>query len=263
MTVQVLVATMNQCDYKLLKKMNIQTDAIIGNQGDKNEIAEFEFNNRHIKWLSFNERGVGLNRNNILMRATEEIVLFADDDVVYIDGYESIILDFYDKHPDADVVVFNLQMQRRNGERCERVTREGRLSRKSALKYGTACISAKREKLRYLNIYFHLDFGGGTKYSSGEDSIFLQDCIKKKLNVYASKSMIGSLNQGVSTWFKGYNDKFFFDKGVLFSTIFPNFCIPFAFAHCLKHRLVYSEYGWLNAYKMMKKGVKEIRKIHS
>ena len=51
MNVQVLVATMNQTDYTLLKKMNIQTNAIVGNQCDKNEITEFEYNGHQIKWL--------------------------------------------------------------------------------------------------------------------------------------------------------------------------------------------------------------------
>ena len=32
MNMQVIIATMNQCDYSLLDKMNIQTEAIVGNQ---------------------------------------------------------------------------------------------------------------------------------------------------------------------------------------------------------------------------------------
>ena len=176
MKVQVLVATMNQTDYSLLDKMNIQTDAIIGNQCNLNEITEFEYKSRTVKWLSLNERGVGLNRNNTLMRATGDIVLFADDDVVYMDGYEDTITRFYETHPDADVVIFNLKMKRGENSYFDRVTKEGRVSRVSATKYGTYCISARRERLRFANVCFHLDFGGGTKYSSGEDSVFLQDC---------------------------------------------------------------------------------------
>jgi glycosyltransferase involved in cell wall biosynthesis len=256
MNVQVLVATMNQKDYKLLDVMNIQTSAIVGNQCDKNEIAEFMYKNHQIKWLSFNEKGVGLNRNNILMRATDDIVLFADDDVVYYDGYEKTIIDYYKKHPKADVVIFNFKMRRGENDFRERVRREGKLTRKSATQYGTYCISARREKIRFANIYFHQDFGGGTRFSNGEDSIFLQDCFKKKLNVYATKSLIGVLDHGESTWFKGYNDKFFYDKGILFSVIFPRLCSLCAFIHCFKHRIMYMEYGWLHAYRQMKSGIR-------
>lgn len=258
MNVQVLVATMHQQDYSLLKKMNIQTDVIVGNQCDKNEIEEFEHQGRTVKWLSLNERGVGLNRNNLLMRATGDIVLFADDDVVYSDGYEQTILRFYQAHPDADVVIFNFKIRRAgtDNEFFDRVTKEGRVNRRSATKYGTYCISAKREKVRFENIFFHLDFGGGARFSNGEDSIFLQDCLKKKLKMYSCKDVIGVIDHGISTWFQGYNDKFFFDKGILFSVLFPGLCVPFALVHCFNKRKRYAEYGWIRAYREMRKGIK-------
>ena len=70
MEIQVLVAAMNQKDYSLLDKMNIKTDVIVGNQCDENAVSDFEYNGHTVKWLSFCERGVGLNRNNALMRAS-------------------------------------------------------------------------------------------------------------------------------------------------------------------------------------------------
>lgn len=256
MNVQVLVATMKRNDYSLLEKMNIQTDAIIGNQCDRNEITEFSYNNRNIKWLSFKEKGVGLNRNNTLMRSSGDIVLFADDDVVYEDGYEESIIRFYETHPDADVVIFNFRMRRGNGEFFDRVKKEGKIGKRAATKYGTYCISARRDKLRFANVTFHLDFGGGTTFSHGEDSIFLQDCFRKKLKVYTCKTMIGMVDHGASTWFNGYSDRFFLDKGVLFSVLFPSFTGIYALVHCLKKRKRYKQYGWYNAYKQMKNGIR-------
>ena len=91
MNIQVLVATMHQTDHSLPEKMNIQTDAIIGNQCDRNEVEDFEWNGHKIKYLSFAERGVGLNRNNALMRASADVCLFADDDMVFVADYEKII----------------------------------------------------------------------------------------------------------------------------------------------------------------------------
>ncbi len=255
MSLQVIVATMNQTDYSLLDKMNIQSDAIVCNQCDKTEYAEFEYKGHRIEWLSFAERGVGLNRNNGLMRATADIVLFADDDVVYADGYAQTILQWYETHPEADMVIFNFKMRRGESEFYERVTKEGRVSRRTATKYGTYCISARRETLRFANVYFHLDFGGGTTYSCGEDSLFLQDCIGKNLKIYASKTVIGVLDHGPSTWFNGYTDKFFFDKGVLYYLINRHLAGAFALYHCFKHRRLYRDYGWKNGFAQMKKGI--------
>ena len=66
MSLEVLVATMFQTDYSLPEKMNIQSDAIIANQCERNEVVEFDFNGYRIKYLSFAERGVGLNRTTLL-----------------------------------------------------------------------------------------------------------------------------------------------------------------------------------------------------
>ena len=76
MTLEVLVSTMYQKDYSLLDRMNIQTDAIVVNQCNENSIEKFEYKGHKIKWISLNERGVGLSRNTALMRSTADICLF-------------------------------------------------------------------------------------------------------------------------------------------------------------------------------------------
>lgn len=254
MSIQVIVATMHQKDYSLLDRMNIQSDAIICNQCDKTEFAEFEYKGHNIKWLSFSDRGVGLNRNNGLMRATADIVLFADDDVVYNDGYVKTIEDYYAANPKADVVIFNMNVTRDNKKKIL-VSKEGRVSKKGVTKYGTYCISAKREKLHFHNITFHLQFGGGTKYSCGEDTLFLQDCCKNKLKIFTTKCFIGDVDHGESTWFKGYTDKYFYDKGVVYFCISNTLAVPCALYHCIKHRNTYREYGWRKAFSQIKKGI--------
>ena len=256
MTIQVLVATMNQQDYSLLEKMNIQSDAIIGNQCEKNEITEFDYNGNKIKWLSFAARGVGLNRNNTLMRATADICVLADDDVVYVDGYEKIILDYYESNPKADVVVFNFKVSRNGGNYVNIVTKNEKLNWRKILKFGTYAITAKSEKLMMANILFHRAFGGGCKYSCGEDTLFLNECVKKGLKIYSCSSELGTVTHGYSTWFNGYTDKYFFDKGVLYSCLYKNMTGIMCFYHCFKHRKKYKEYGWFKGYKMMVNGVK-------
>lgn len=260
MSLQVIVATMNQTDHSLLDRMNIQSDAIICNQCDRVEFEEFSYKGHNIKWFSFPERGVGLNRNNGLMRATADIVLFADDDVVYFDGYAETIEGYYRENPQADVVVFNLHKKRADGSIQSVVTKEGQASKKDLTRFGTIFISAKREKLHFRNIFFHLQFGGGALYSCGEDTLFLQDCKKKGLHIYITKKTIGAFEQGESTWFNGYTDKFFYDKGIVYYLIDRNLASLFALYHCLKHRKLYREYGWKKAFVQMRKGILKFRR---
>lgn len=259
MNVQVLLATMHQTDHTLLQKMNVHSDIIVGNQCDHNSIEKFDYDGHKVLWLSFAERGVGLNRNNTLMRADGDIVLFADDDVVYDNDYVETIRNYYQRHPKADVVIFNFKMRRGRGEYYDRVKKSGRVTRWTASRYGTYCITAKTDKLRLANIYFHLQFGGGAKFSCGEDSIFLQDCLRKGLRVYATKALIGTLDHGVSTWFNGYTDKYFHDKGVVFAMIHPLTAYPFTLFHCMKNRNKYSSYGCKRAINQMFAGIYHLK----
>lgn len=255
MTLQVLVATMHQNDRTLPQKMNIQSDAIIGNQCDRNEVETFDFNGHTITYLSFAERGVGLNRNNALMRATADVCLFADDDVVYYDGYPELIRRTYAEHPDADVIIFNMRIHQPGGKTEERVRKDGYVGRSGITRYGTVCISIKNESVKRKNIHFHRMFGGGTEHSNGEDSIFLHDCVNAGLKIYTSTRTLGEVHNEVSTWFNGYTDKFFYDRGVLFGYLYPSLARLLAVYHVVKHRGTYAGYGIKKAIQKMWEGI--------
>ena len=182
MKLQVLVSCMHQQDYSLLEKMNIQTDAIIINQCDINKFEDIKYRNNLVKFISLNERGVGKSRNNALLRADSDICLFADEDVSYVDGYEDIIIKAFKKNPDADIILFNLESTNKQIP-IYQITKEKRVRKYNFLKYGTVRIAAKVSSLRKANVHFSLLFGGGTKYGSGEDSLFLKDCISRGLKI--------------------------------------------------------------------------------
>lgn len=256
MRIQTLVVTMNQLkgDYSLLEKMNIQSDAIICNQCEYNEVSEFEWKGHNIKWYSFNERGVGLNRNNALMRADADICLFADDDVVYYDGYADKIKEFYSQHSNAEMVLFNFKVKRGEGK-FENIIKSSGKVRGKLTAYGTICITVRTDSIRRNNIYFHLEFGGGAKYSAGEDSLFLNDCLKHGLRIYKCEKTLGSVDNKISSWFMGYNDKYFFDKGVILYDLVRIAAPIAAIYHAIKHRKEYTEYGMLNAIKKTIQGI--------
>ena len=108
MEVEVLASVMNQTDNSIIEKMNIKTSAIIVNQCKRNNIQEVKSNNKNIKIISLNEKGVGLSRNTALMRATKDIVIFADEDETFVDDYEEIILNEFKNNSKADMIVFNV-----------------------------------------------------------------------------------------------------------------------------------------------------------
>ncbi len=221
MTIQVLVAAMKQVDHRLPEKMKLKCDAIIGNQCDHNSIEEFMWNGHRIKYLNFSERGVGLNRNNALMRASGDICLFADDDMTYCEDYIETVKKAFKKHPDADVIAFNIKEKK---VKRYIIRREERVWYHNYLRYGTARVAIKLNSVRENGICFNLCFGGGTAHCHGEDNIFLTDCLKKGLKMYAVPEYIAELTEErESTWNTGYGEKYLRDQGYLYRAISHKF----------------------------------------
>lgn len=249
MRVQVLVASMNQQDHSLLKKMNIKSDVIVGNQCAFNKIEEFDYNSFNAKFLNFKEKGVGLNRNNALMRATGDICLFADDDMVYFDNYCEIVKKAFIEHPNADAIVFNLEEE--NSIRRQ-IKKKTNVNWFNYLRYGTARIAIKLKPIKENAIYFNQCFGGGTEHCHGEDNLFLTSCLKNRLKIIALPLTIAKLtNERESTWNNGFDEKYIKDQGVLYRAISRKWWKLICLQDAIRRRKQY-KMSWIKAYKLMK-----------
>lgn len=252
MKIQVLVATMNQTDYSLIKKMNIKTDAIIGNQCDHNSVEAFDADGNRIVYLNFRERGVGLNRNNALMRADGDICLFADDDMCYCDDYVETVTKAFEDQPNADVLIFNLiekEKTRKVIHRTERVRWY------NFLRYGTARVAVRNAAIRRNGIYFNQCFGGGTEHCHGEDNLFLASCLQKGLKVYAVPAYIAELTEErPSSWNQGYDEKYLRDQGALYHTMTRRYWKLLCLQDAVRHSGQYRK-KWTQTYRMMTENV--------
>ncbi len=218
---QILVATMHQNDLSLAKKMNIRCPAVIANQADREEIVDCETEFGNIKMITTATRGVGLNRNIALMAADAEVLMFADDDVVYNDDMPKNVISAFGALPEADVIVFGMDIVK-NGKVAEkRHLSRRRLRIWNAMRFGTYTIAVRRSAIINKNITFNQCFGGGCPFSTGEDSLFLKTCFDSGLKVYSYDYVLGTCCKDESSWFVGYNEKYFYDKGVLVRNLFP------------------------------------------
>lgn len=170
MKLQVLISAVNQEVKELAQKMNLESDAIIVNQCDCFDYCEYQHGNRLIRCFSMAERGVGLSRNTALMRSEGEICLFSDEDIVFDPGYEQLVLSEFEKNADADVITFNFRVDSSRATYYN--TKPGRIRWYNYGRYPTYAVAARTEALRRKNISFSLLFGGGARYSNGEDSLF-------------------------------------------------------------------------------------------
>lgn len=257
----VACVTMNQTDFSKIDEMNIQSNVIFANQANRNEYDEYENSNGLAKMITTDTIGVGVNRNIANIFCDSEIILFADDDFVYYDGYKEQVLEAFDKCTEADVLIFGLDYVK-NGEKyrtkCNSAIKK--LNYTNILKYGATVIAIRNSALKRGRLSFSTCFGGGCVYGSGEDSLFLIDCCRQKLKIYAYPYILGYTIKDQSSWFEGYNEKYIYDKGAWLKCAFPklNRIIKWYFVIKLKHM---TKYSYIEIVKLLNKGISSFKEL--
>ncbi len=256
MTLQTLVSGVELNTATVASDMKLDSDAIVINQTDHFGYDEYKYNEHKICCYSFKERGVGLSRNNALLRADSDLILFSDEDIVYDEGYASRICAAYEQYPDADMILVNIRVAPDRATYC--IRKPMRVHLWNCGRYATYSFSCKRESIHKANITFHLLFGGGARYSNGEDSLFIEECLKKGLKIYALPIEIGEEKPRPSTWFTGYNEKYFYDRGVLYKYLYRRMAVPMCMVYVFrKRKWMLTELSFKQALSLMLKGVKE------
>lgn len=216
MKLEVLMSCMNQNNFNLTENMNLTTDILIINQTNENKYDERIVNGNKQRMISNTQRGISKSRNELLLNMNGDIGILCDDDVIYEKDYEKTILKAFEELKDADVIIFNTNSI---GRPEKNITK---LKKAFPHKYYTSTrITFKKESLLKNNLFFNVNFGAGSIYSSGEESLLLRNCYDKKLKVYEYPYVIATVNQSNSTWFTGYDEKFFYDKGAWIKEAYP------------------------------------------
>ena len=216
---EILCVTMHQKDFSKLKQMNIHSDVVFANQADTTAFMECKFEGHQARMITTNTRGVGINRNLLLLYAEGDICLFADDDVTYDDDMEERVLREFIDHPDADIIVFHFDSDsERKQTQYFKTKKCGRFAR---LRWGAVRIAFRLEKVRKANLWFTTLFGGGCLFPAGEDSMWLAEAKRRGLTFYVSKETIGKISYEESCWFTGYNEQYYYGQGAYYQAVRP------------------------------------------
>lgn len=221
--VQVLVTTMHQKDFSKYSEMNLQTDAVIANQADREFVEETEINNSNVKLITTTTRGLSKNRNISISNISDDAqyIMFSDDDLQFHNGYESIIVKEFEQNPMADAIKFNLNCISKRQLSMKPITQFKKVGRKEVTSFGVCGLVIKKDVLLSKGLKFNERFGTGTDNYCGEDSIFLQKVIKKGINLYVSPKFIADIDQSETSWFEGYTEKFFTVGGMVINECYP------------------------------------------
>lgn len=127
------------------------------------------------------------------------------------------------------------------------------------MRFATYRIAVRSSAVKTRGILFNTCFGGGCIYQSGEDTLFLRDCLDRGLKIFAVPVYIANMKkERPSTWFRGYDKKYLYDKGAACAAISGKF----ARVICLRLLVVKKQIlegvhmRFFEAYALMKAGIK-------
>lgn len=247
MKLEVLLSVMN-LNKKNLDQMNITSKCTVINQCDKKDYEKY----KNFDIYSYKEIGLSNSRNRGLEKVSEDIILISDDDIIYDKNYEENIINEFKNNPKADLIVFNVESPLRS---AKKIKKRKKLHIYNSLRFASCNIAFKKESIK--DIRFNTLFGPNAKFSNGSDTMFLLEVFKNKLNVYCCPINIGTVYHEKSTWFSGYDEKYFYNKGALFTAVNPKIRHFLMMQYLLRHKEVLTNYKLIKAYKIMLNGSKD------
>lgn len=255
MKIQVLVSTMNDSE-DIVNRLNILSEYIIINQCDKNSII----NNLDSKFINSTEKGLSISRNMAIQNSNADICVLCDNDVYFYEDYIETIEKAYINNSKYDMLIFAIDRVDKTNLKTNRKIKK--INYLNSMKMSSIGITFKNIVIKNKNIIFDNKFGAGSKYSMGEDNIFLYDCLKKGLKIGYIPVKIAKLVNNQSTWFNGFNEKYFYDKGAIFFRMTKkhyfilNLYFAFKFTIAKKTKL-----GFIKILQLMKHGKDDYKKV--
>ncbi len=243
-------------DENYIDTLGIHTDCVVINQCDRESSKKVSHDTPkgpvNVSYIESRERGLSKSRNAAIANAKGPVCMLCDNDVEYVDDYDRIVIDAFERF-DADVIVFFIKRPERSRPVFDRPKRMGYLS---VLKIFSPEISFRLESIR--DIKFNELFGAGAKYFLGEENLFLYECLKRRKKIVYVPEMIAKVRDEESTWFKGYNDEFFVSRGANYAAMSGPFSVVLILQFALRKRGLYAKnMSTASAIKKMFEGRRE------
>lgn len=207
------------------------------NQCDREHYAEYPAANGTVRMFFTTQRGLTKSRNLAVKKARADICLLCDDDEVFVSGYEAAILRAYEENAQADVIIFKMVNRAPSFE--DKVIR---LRFPQTMKVSSWQISFRRERLLASGVRFDELLGAGTGNGAEEELKFLLDCERAGLVIYYVPVSIASVAQEESTWFGGFDESFFENRGATTRYILgAGLASVYAIYYILRKKNLYSQ----------------------
>lgn len=254
MKLEILMSCMHQSDDELIRTSQITGDVLMINQCDRQDFQEYPTPKGTARIYSTIDQGLTRSRNMAIERAMGDICLLCDDDEVFVENYEGAILNAYEQLPQADVVIFKMR-----GRKPSFPDRVMELKFPKTMKVSSWQISFRRERLLEKGVRFDELLGAGTGNGAEEELKFLLDCQRKGLRIFYAPVEIASVGQTESTWFAGFDETFFVNRGATTRYILGwALANVYALYYVIKKRPLYAgQISPAKAWKAIQKGIRD------
>ena len=190
---EILVSTMNRNSLDFLIPMFpfchfSDFSILIVNQTEENKLLVSDFPS--IRVINSFEKGLSKSRNLALKNAIGKIVLIADDDVIYMNDFDTKIIQAYNQYDNKAVISFSIEKP--NGLLFKKYSPNANknLSLMELFNVLSIEISLNKLILDKLGITFDENFGLGSEFQMGEEAVFLSDIKNKNQQIAFVPSVI-------------------------------------------------------------------------
>lgn len=255
-----LVTTFNKNEEEirsLLVHNNLQGRVLIGNQCGQTAQKELgRVGKADVTLYSFDSKGLSNNRNALFEKTDADIVTFADDDIVFVDGYPEIALKDFEKHSDTQMVRYNITSS--NPQRpIPQINKEKRVGFHQVSKYGVWGFFFKRSFLVEHHLSFHPELGPGVKMSHGEDTVYLKEFMDQKPKAYQIPFAIGTTPMANSSWYGQDVENDIVADGYVYRLNRKGLAKAFGIYRYFVHRAFFPGVSFRRFLKLFRQGMRE------
>jgi hypothetical protein len=128
--------------------------------------------------IKSSELGVAKSRNTVLRSADTKYLLFADDEIVFLDRGVKSAVAYLEEHPECDLVL--AQAVDTTGALRKRYSKKKvKLTKFNSAKAATYEMIVRVESIKAKDVYFDEKFGAGVINYIGDEYIFITDLLNK------------------------------------------------------------------------------------
>ena len=186
---EILISTTNKNNLDFIDNIFFQSNKskypiLVVNQSDNNINSNF----KNINVINSDSKGLSISRNLAIKNSSFDYCVFADDDIVYKEDFYTIISTSFKNNPNADIITF--RMVDESGKLFKDYKNIEYHDERTIRDINSVVIAFKRESIIKNNLSFDPLFGLGSIFPTGDEYVFLMECLDKGLNIISNSAIL-------------------------------------------------------------------------